>query len=143
MGFELHPRLAADTVPVGVLPLCRVLLMNDISFPWCILVPAREGIREIHALAAADQLQLLQEISGISAAMEAAFAADKMNVAALGNVVPQLHVHVIARFEADPVWPAPVWGRIPPQPYPLSDLKQRLGKLSGAFDPIPGFRTAL
>ena len=143
MSFDLHPRLAADTIPIGVLPLCRVLLMNDISFPWCILVPAREGIREIHALPAEDQLQLMQEISGVSMAMEAAFAADKMNVAALGNVVPQLHVHVIARFEADPVWPAPVWGRLPSRPYPLSDAEQQLMKLRSAFDPIPGFRTIL
>lgn len=143
MGFELHPRLAADTVPVGVLPLSRVLVMNDSRFPWCILVPAREGSREIHALAAEDQLQLMREISGVSAAMAAAFAADKMNIAALGNVVPQLHVHVIARFEADPAWPTPVWGRFAALPYGISDLKQMLTKLRSAFDPIPGFRTVL
>lgn len=142
MPFELHPRLAADTVPIGTLPLCRVLLMDDLAYPWCILVPQRDAIREIHQLASEDQLQLLQETSGISAAMEAAFSADKMNVAALGNVVPQLHVHVIARFEADPVWPAPVWGKLPPHPYPLADRKQQIVKLHAAFDALTGFTPA-
>lgn len=139
MSFELHPRLAQDTLEVGVLPLCRVLLMNDLAYPWCILVPQRIAIREIHQLEATDQLQLLQEISGISSAMESAFNADKMNVASLGNVVPQLHVHIIARFEADPVWPAPVWGKLPAQPYPLADRKQRIRKLHTAFEAMHGF----
>lgn len=142
MAFELHPRLSADTVPVGTLPLSRVLLMNDLAYPWCILVPQRNAIREIHELAADDQLQLLQEISGVSSAMAAAFAADKMNVAALGNVVPQLHVHVIARFEADPVWPAPVWGKLPPRPYPLADRRLQCMKLQAAFEPLKGFVAA-
>lgn len=142
MTFELHPRLAADTVPVGTLPLCRVLLMNDATYPWCILVPQRANIREIHALERPDQQQLMQEIAEVSAAMETAFAADKMNVAALGNIVPQLHVHVIARFEADPAWPAPVWGRQPAQPYENSEKKQQLEKLQVALNPIIGFRTS-
>lgn len=139
MSFELHPRLAEDTLEVGELPLCRVLLMNDLTYPWCILVPQRTATREIHHLAAADQLQLLQEISGVAAAMESAFKADKMNIAALGNVVPQLHVHIIARFEADPVWPAPVWGKLPPRPYPLADRKQRIAKMHTAFETLNGF----
>ncbi|HEX7047534.1 MAG TPA: HIT family protein [Gammaproteobacteria bacterium] len=143
MTFELHPRLAADTVPVGTLPLCRVLLMNDMQFPWCVLVPQRNNIREIHALPDDDQLKLIREISGVSAAMETAFAADKMNVAALGNQVSQLHIHIIARFRTDSAWPAPVWGRQPPRPYPLSDRKQQLEKLRTAFNPIMGFLTTL
>lgn len=143
MDFQLHARLAADTVEIGVLPLSRLLLMDDMTFPWCVLVPARAGIREIHDLDAADQLQLMQEISGVSAAMMDAFRADKMNVAALGNQVPQLHVHIIARFEADSAWPAPVWGRQAPRPYTLPDQKQQLAKLRKAFNPIPGFRTFL
>lgn len=142
MPFELHPRLAQDTLEVGVLPLCRVLLMNDLAYPWCILVPQRASVREIHHLAPADQLQLLQEISGVSSAMESAFNADKMNVAALGNVVPQLHVHIIARFEADPVWPAPVWGKLPARPYPLADRKQRILKLHAAFDTLQDFKAS-
>lgn len=143
MPFALHPRLAADTITVGVLPLCRVLLMNDTAYPWCILVPARENVREIHALEAADQQQLMQEIAGVSRAMETAFHADKMNVAALGNVVPQLHVHVIARFESDPAWPAPVWGHRPASPYPLAEREQKLARLDAAFHTIKGFRTGL
>ncbi len=139
MDFQLHARLAADTVEIGVLPLSRLLLMDDMTFPWCVLVPARAGIREIHDLDAADQLQLMQEISGVSAAMMDAFRADKMNVAALGNVVPQLHVHVIARFESDPAWPAPVWGRQPPHPYPQTEAARQLAKLTSAFRSIPGF----
>lgn len=142
MSFELHPRLAEDTLEVGELPLCRVLLMNDLTYPWCILVPRRAATREIHHLAAADQLQLLPEISGVAAAMESAFKADKMNIAALGNVVPQLHVHIIARFEADPVWPAPVWGKLPPRPYPLADRRQRIAKLHAAFESLKGFRAS-
>ena len=140
MTFALHERLAADTFPVGRLPLSHVLLMNDFNFPWCVLVPVRDDVREIHQLSAADQVQLLEEMSGVAAAMQAAFAADKMNVAALGNIVPQLHVHIIARFEADPVWPAPVWGRLPAQPYPGSERTARLASLRAAFRPLPGFR---
>lgn len=143
MAFRLHPQLQADTIAIGGLPLCRVLLMNDATYPWCILVPAREDIREIHALAGADQRQLMEEIAAVSRAMESAFTADKMNVAALGNQVPQLHVHVIARFRSDAAWPAPVWGRHPPRPYPLSIQEQQRAKLRTAFNPITGFRTAL
>lgn len=142
MPFELHPRLAQDTLEVGDLPLCRVLLMDDLAYPWCILVPQRTAIREIHHLDPSDQLQLLQEISGVSAAMESAFNADKMNVAALGNVVPQLHLHIIARFEADPVWPAPVWGKLPAQPYPLAERKQRILKLHAAFATLQDFKAS-
>lgn len=142
MAFELHPRLAADTIPVGALALCRVLLMNDANYPWCILVPEREGVREIHALAAEDQQHLMREIAAISIAMEDLFAADKMNVAALGNQVPQLHVHIIARFETDPAWPTPAWGRLPPRAYGNSELDQLLIRLHSAFNPIMGFRTS-
>lgn len=141
MPFALHSRLAADTVLIGALPLSRVLLMNDMNFPWCVLVPVREGIREIHDLEEADQLQLMREMAGVAGALQDACRADKMNVAALGNVVPQLHVHIIARFETDPAWPAPVWGRLPAKPYPFSDLKQQVARFQMAFHPIPEFRT--
>ena len=105
--FELHPRLAADTREVTRLSLCRVLLMNDRRFPWLILVPARADIREIHQLSAPDRATLVEEIATVAQAMETLHKADKMNVAALGNQVPQLHVHVIARFTSDPAWPNP------------------------------------
>ena len=115
--FELHPQLAADCAVVGDLPLCRLLLMDDASYPWCILVPRRTGVREVHELGAADRATLFDEVTRLSAAMQGLFGADKMNVAALGNVVPQLHVHVIARRVGDAAWPRPVWGAVPRVPY--------------------------
>lgn len=109
-GFELNARLAADTVSVGDLPLCRVLLMRNRLFPWLILVPRRVGAVEIHRLSAADQLQLTQETSAAAQVLEQMFLPDKINTGALGNVVSQLHIHVIARRRTDPAWPGPVWG---------------------------------
>lgn len=138
--FELHSRLAADTIRIGVLPLCQLLLINDKTYPWCVLVPQRIAVREIHELARTDQIQLLDETSAVSAAMQELFNADKMNVAALGNQVPQLHVHVIARFQHDPAWPAPVWGKFPPQPYSPSEQEHQLEKLCSAFGFLHDFR---
>lgn len=115
--FELHPQLAKDCLGLGRLPLCRVLLMNDANYPWFILVPEREGLRELHELAEADRRALWEESTLLSRALAKAFAPDKLNVAALGNVVPQLHVHHIVRYAHDPAWPAPVWGRLPAKPY--------------------------
>jgi carboxymethylenebutenolidase len=108
--FHLHGRLQEDAIEVGDLPLCRVLLMNDARFPWLILVPRLDGLREIVDLDAADRARLIEEIAVASEAMRAVFEPEKLNVAALGNVVPQLHVHVIARYTGDAAWPAPVWG---------------------------------
>ena len=115
--FDLHPKLEADTKQVLDLPLCRVLLMNDCRYPWLILVPRRPDVREIHGLDATDRFQLMEEIAGCSAALEREVEAFKMNVGALGNMVPQLHVHVIARFENDPAWAGPVWGVGEAEPY--------------------------
>ncbi len=129
MAFELHPRLAQDCLPVGELALCRLLLMNDAHYPWCILVPRREGIREIHHLQPADRQLLLEESCRLAAVMEQLFRPVKMNVAALGNVVPQLHVHHIARFEGDAAWPAPVWGRVAVQPYAEVVARERVQSL--------------
>ena len=129
--FELHPQLAADCAVVGDLPLCRLLLMDDANYPWCILVPRRPGIREIHELVEADQVALLREVSALSEALQTLFAADKMNVAALGNVVPQLHVHVIARRVGDAAWPRPVWGAVPRQPYAEAEREGVVALLRG------------
>ena len=118
MPFALHPRLAADTLEIARLPLCRLLLMNDARFPWLILVPEREGVREIHELEAADRALLIEEIAQVSRALVDMVEPDKVNVGALGNVVPQLHVHVVARFRTDPAWPGPVWGHGTRTPYP-------------------------
>ena len=108
--FELAAQLAADTHVVGEFALSRVLLMDDARFPWLILVPRRAGMRELIDLAPAEQHLLLDEIARCSTALRDIFAPDKLNVAALGNVVAQLHVHVIARRRDDAAWPRPVWG---------------------------------
>ena len=108
--FELDSRLDADTLLLADWPLCRVLRFNDAAYPWLVLVPRRKGVREIIDLDPADQQTLLGEIGRASRVLKKALKPEKLNVAALGNVVPQLHVHVIARFTDDPAWPRPVWG---------------------------------
>ncbi|SFO96614.1 HIT family protein [Pseudomonas borbori] len=115
--FVLDSRLQQDTLPVGDFPLCRLLLMNDANYPWFILVPRREEVSELFQLDGLDQQALWQEATMLAETLKDAFGADKMNIATLGNVVSQLHVHVIARRRDDPAWPAPVWGRLPAQPY--------------------------
>ena len=117
MPFTLHPQLERDTVPVGDLALSRVLLMNDANYPWLILVPRREAVAEIVDLAEEDRQQLMSEIGQASSALKAVTECEKLNVAAIGNVVPQLHVHVVARRHSDPAWPKPVWGALPPVAY--------------------------
>ena len=131
--FALDPTLARDTVPLEEWALCRVLLMNDARYPWLILVPARAGLRDFHDLAPADMALATGEITRASKALQALFAPDKLNVAALGNMVPQLHIHVIARFKNDAAWPKPVWGVRPPEPYDEAALAARIGDLRGAF----------
>ena len=135
MSFQLHPQLAADTDIVGDFPLCRLLLSRDANYPWCILVPRRVGAKELHRLDDADQLQLLRESTALARAMEAVFQPHKMNVAALGNMVPQLHVHHIARFRGDAAWPAPVWGKVAAVAYEPAVRDQRLAQLRQA---LPG-----
>lgn len=117
MTFQLHERLAADTWTVKDLSLCRVLLMDDSRYPWVILVPRREGLRDFHEVAKADKAAFQGEIDLVSEVLKDATGAFKLNVAAIGNMVPQLHVHVIARFEGDEVWPKPVWGLGEAMPY--------------------------
>lgn len=109
MAFSLHENLAADCERLGDLALCRVLLMRDHRFPWTILVPRLDALRDLHDLPRQHALPLFDEIEAVSRALVDVFRADKINVAALGNQVPQLHVHVIARYESDIAWPGPVW----------------------------------
>ncbi len=113
-GWSLHPQLANDTVPVGDLPLCRVLAINSADYPWLVLVPRRADVGEIIDLGD-EATGLVSEIAGVSRALKAATQCDKLNVAAIGNVVPQLHVHIVARWKTDPLWPKPVWGVAPPR----------------------------
>jgi diadenosine tetraphosphate (Ap4A) HIT family hydrolase len=117
MTVDLDPRLAADTVALGRFPLSRVLLMNDARYPWLILVPDRPGLIELFDLDDAGQGLLMREISAAARALTQAFKPDKINVGALGNIVAQLHVHVVARSAGDPAWPGPVWGQGTPAPY--------------------------
>ena len=116
-GFALHPRLAADTIFVADDPLCRVLLMNDARYRWLVLVPRVAGAVELFDLAAPDRATLTEEIATASQTLKRLFGAAKINVGALGNVVPQLHVHIVARSPGDPAWPDPVWGHSPAVPY--------------------------
>jgi len=130
---ELHPQLAKDCQLVGRFTLCHLLLMRDANYPWCILVPDRAGITEIHQLTAEDQQQLMRESSLLASNMATLFAADKMDIAALGNIVPQLHIHHIARQRTDPAWPAPVWGKLPARSYTDADLENTLQMLRDAL----------
>lgn len=132
-GFELHERLAADCITLVDWPLCRVLLMNDASYPWLILAPRRPGLRDFHDVDPAEMPQFTDEIGGASRALQSAIKPDKINVAALGNMVPQLHLHVIARFTGDPAWPGPVWGAQDAVPYEPAALQERITLLKGAF----------
>ncbi|MBF0355246.1 MAG: HIT domain-containing protein [Alphaproteobacteria bacterium] len=134
MNFSLHPRLEADTVPVKQLGLSRLLLMNDSNWPWLILVPEKPAISELHQLSAAERMVLIEEIAYVSEIMERLFTPSKMNVAALGNMVPQLHIHVIARYQDDLAWPKPVWGVCAAAPYAPGALMARLKVLHEAFD---------
>jgi diadenosine tetraphosphate (Ap4A) HIT family hydrolase len=122
---------------VARLPLCRVLLMNDRRFPWLILVPERDAAREIHQLSPADRAALIEEIALGSGVLERLFQPDKLNVGALGNVVPQLHVHVVARAAGDPAWPGPVWGSGAAVPYGKDEIAEVRARLAAALAP-PG-----
>lgn len=133
MSFVLHAQLAADTLLVGDLDLCRVLLMNDSQYPWFILVPRRAEIHEIMELNDMDRTQLWSESDWLSRELMRQFKPDKLNMAALGNMVPQLHLHHIARFKNDPAWPAPVWGKHPAQAYAPELAQQRLQAMQAAL----------
>ena len=138
MTVQLDPRLAADTHPVGDLPLSRLLLMDDARFPWLILVPRIAGARELIDLDESDQHTLLSEVAAVGRAFEALLKPDKLNIAALGNVVAQLHVHVIARYASDAVWPHPVWGRGERVAYSATARRARIEALHDALKPMLG-----
>lgn len=132
--FILHEGLAADCITLDDWPLCRVLLMNDATYPWLILVPRRAGLRDFHDVGQDDMPQFTGEISRASRALQSSFAPVKINVAALGNMVPQLHVHIIARFSDDPAWPGPIWGKVPARPYESGALQERVDLLKAALE---------
>ena len=141
--FELDKRLAADTVEIGTLDLCRVLLLNDVRYPWLILVPAKPDLTELGDLARDDRIILMDEIETASNSIRELYNPIKMNVGALGNIVRQLHIHIVGRTECDPAWPGPVWGHSPPEAYADQSLAMRVGEVRRALpelipSPPPG-----
>ena len=132
--FIIDPKLAAESTTLGELELCNLRLFDDARFPWLILVPRRPGLVEIHDLAARERALLIEEIAAATAALQAATRCDKVNVAALGNQVHQLHVHVIARFTGDAAWPQPVWGRGARVPYEEAARRSLADKLRAGFE---------
>jgi len=132
-GFQLHPRLTADCILIGSLPLSQLLLLDDARYPWFVLVPRRVGVSEIFELDADDQRRLWEESARLSRFMKQAFHADKLNIGVLGNLVPQLHMHHIARFRSDPAWPGPVWGHSDAQPYAKHAISERVAMACDAL----------
>jgi diadenosine tetraphosphate (Ap4A) HIT family hydrolase len=127
--IKLHPQLEKDCIILGKFSLCSLLLLNDANYPWFILLPDRENIEEIHQLTDQDQQQLLKESMFFCFCLDEVYLPDKLNIAALGNVVPQLHIHHIARFKTDACWPAPVWGAVTATRYTtkqINDIKKQL-----------------
>ena len=133
MSFQLHPQLEADTHLICRTEICQALLMDDARFPWIVLVPEVADIRELYELKEQQQHQTYQSILRISKSLAEYSNADKMNVAALGNQVPQLHIHIIARYETDAAWPGPVWGVGQAEPYRPDQLQQRLSDLGATL----------
>jgi len=131
--FTLHNKLKDDTIEIVSLALSRVLLMNDSSFPWLVLVPARKGMREIHELGIRDRSVLIEEVAAASEIIRDLFSPDKINIGALGNLVPQLHIHIIGRFRTDRAWPGPVWGAGIARPYTEEGLNVVVGRIKEAF----------
>lgn len=131
--FKLHAQLEKDCIELGQFELCTLLLMNDSSYPWFILVPERDNISEIYELSDDDQLLLSKESNFLALILKNYFYADKINIAALGNVVPQLHIHHIARYHEDRSWPAPVWGKHEAVQYTEDELNKILDVVNKAI----------
>ena len=131
--FVLDPKLEKDTIEITALPLCQARLMNDRRFPWVVLVPAKPGLSEIIDLDAADRARLIEEVALVSTVMRDVFHPTKLNVGALGNVVAQLHLHVIARYQSDDARPGPVWGTTPER-YRLEEVERKLAPLRFRLD---------
>jgi diadenosine tetraphosphate (Ap4A) HIT family hydrolase len=132
-AWSLHPRLEQDSITIADLPLSRLLLSSDANYPWLLLVPRRAGASEIIDLGTAEQAQLMAEIDLVSRALRAVTSCDKLNVAAIGNVVPQLHIHIVARHRDDAAWPKPVWGMVPARAYSLVERERFIVELRGAI----------
>ena len=127
--FQLHPRLKQDCISIGRLDLCQLLMMNDNQYPWFILVPEKADIKEIYQLSKPEQRTLLEESSYLAENLAALYKADKMNIAAIGNLVPQLHIHHIVRYRSDKAWPDPVWGKFAAIPYTQQQSADNLTRI--------------
>lgn len=122
--WSLHPQLARDAINIGDLTLCRALVINDANYPWLLLVPRRHAMVELIDLGEVERAQLMTEIARVARALKDVTRCDKLNIAALGNVVPRLHVHIIARRHGDAAWPRPVWGAVPALSYDPAELER-------------------
>jgi len=131
MSFQLHPRLEQDCIAIGRFELCRLLMMNDSQYPWFILVPERADLQEIYQLSKAERELLTEESSYLAETLANLYQADKMNIAAIGNLVPQLHIHHIVRYQTDKAWPAPVWGKFAAEPYTEQQIADNLARVKG------------
>lgn len=129
MTFSLHPRLAQNCHQLGRFKLCRLLLMNDNQFPWFILVPQISGISELHQLSAEQRRKLIDESCYLAENLAVLYQGDKMNVAAIGNIVEQLHVHHVVRYRHDKAWPQPIWGKFSAVPYTPEQLNETVQRL--------------
>lgn len=133
MNFQLHPRMEQDCIPVGRFELCRLLMMNDNQYPWFILVPERADIKEIYQLNKQERELLSEESNYLSENLAQLYQADKMNIAAIGNMVPQLHIHHIVRYKTDRAWPAPVWGKFDAVPYTEQQIAETLTRVRASL----------
>jgi diadenosine tetraphosphate (Ap4A) HIT family hydrolase len=129
MTFQLHPRLKQDCIVIGRFELCQLLMMNDSQYPWFILVPERADLQEIYQLSKAERQLLAEESSYLAENLAVLYKADKMNIAAIGNLVPQLHIHHVVRYQADKAWPAPVWGKFTAEPYTDMQIADNLTRV--------------
>ena len=140
MSNLLHEQLQKDCFVIGQFKLCILLLMNDKNYPWFILVPARQQISEIYQLSPADRLLLIEESSLLARLLDQHFKADKLNIAAIGNIVPQLHVHHVVRYRNDPAWPAPVWGKVAALPYRDEEANAMIQTIGTALCELTDFQ---
>jgi diadenosine tetraphosphate (Ap4A) HIT family hydrolase len=129
MPFQIHPQLQQDCITIGRFELCRLLMMNDSQYPWFILVPEKADMSEIYQLTKPDRELLTEESNCLAENLAELYQADKMNIAAIGNLVPQLHIHHIVRYQTDRAWPAPVWGKFDAVPYTEQQITDNLALL--------------
>ena len=127
--FQLHPRLKEDCIAIGRFDLCQLLMMNDSQYPWFILVPEKPDIKEIYQLSKLDRHTLTEESSYLAENLAALYKADKMNIAAIGNLVPQLHIHHVVRYQTDKAWPAPIWGKFAAVAYTQQQIADNIARV--------------